>query len=220
MLYTQSKYRDRTDGFSIIELLAVIAVIIIMMSMLLPALGGFGSTSARKGAVTMLMNTFEQARVAALETGQTVYVAFADADDHPSEDAAFAAFIVFREATDEERAATPSADYLLLKRWTRLPKNISFRRVANSVIPADGSGTVFTNLPLPGGKNSATFPSIAFTGSGAIEGGGSVPPLFLYEGYFANGQDNYTRDANELFERISFSRYTGRAQLDITATGD
>ena len=49
------------------------------------------------------MNTFEQARVAALQTGQNVYVGFADST-FPVADMRYAAFVVFRDATDEEKA--------------------------------------------------------------------------------------------------------------------
>lgn len=201
-------------AFSLIELLSVVAIIVFMMAMLAPALSGFGTSGARKAAVTTLMNTFEQARIAALESGQTVYVGFAD-DNFPVEDMRYAAFLVFRDATDEEKAA---GDYVILKPWTRLPKNISIKRVANSLVPLTGGKTDFPGLAtlLPSSKSDSSFPALAFTSSGMIEGGGPVPPLFLYEGFFANGQDNFTRGANELFEKISFSRYTGRAQLDIS----
>jgi prepilin-type N-terminal cleavage/methylation domain-containing protein len=212
-MHMHCKY-DARQGFSLIELLAVVAVIVVMMTLLAPAMVGFGGTTARKGAVTTLMNTFEQARVAALESGQNVYVGFADAD-FPIESMRYASFMVFRDATEAEGGP---GTYVVLKPWTALPKNISFRRVNGSMVPLSGGTRSFPGLPLPNSKNDTDFPVLVFTSSGAIEGGGSVPPLFLYEGYFDGTKDVATRDANGLFEKISFSRYTGRAQLDVTGT--
>ncbi len=218
-----------SQGFSILELLLVISVIAIMMSLLLPAVAGFSSTAGRRGAVNVLMNTFEQARVAALESGQTVYVGFADGD-FPVADMKYAAFIVFRDATEEEKTAGKS--YVVLKKWSRLPKNISFKRFNSSIVPESASTSEFPAL-----KNelssafsgwSTKMPIVAFNSGGAVELP-SVPAkflrVFLYEGYYADGRENYTRNkttqdsAAGLFEQISLSRYTGRAQLDITATG-
>lgn len=226
MIYLPEGRHRRSRGFSLLELLVVIAIMAVMMSLLLPAISGFSSTAGRRGAVNILMNTFEQARVAALESGQTVYVGFADAD-FPVEDMRYAGFIVFRDATEEEKAAGKT--YVVLKKWTKLPKTIAFKRVNSSLIP-ESSGTLqFASL-----KNelSTTFsawnekmPYISFNSSGAIDEPSGNLRVFLYEGYFAGGRDNFTRNKNiqespsGLFEQISLSRYTGRAQLDITATG-
>jgi type II secretory pathway pseudopilin PulG len=212
----------RFRGFSLLELLGVIAVMAMMMAVLLPAISGFFSTAGRRGAVNILMNTFEQARVAALESGQTVYVGFADAD-FPVEDMRYAAFLVFREATEEERAAGKS--YVILKKWTRLPKNIAFKTSQQSIIGA--SPTEFAGLGQEMGSASRDefFPALGFNSSGAVDQPSANLRLFLYEGYFADGRDHLIRNkstqetAAGLFEQISFSRYTGRAQLDITGTG-
>jgi prepilin-type N-terminal cleavage/methylation domain-containing protein len=104
MIHIHKGRHRRSVAFSLLELLVVIAIMAVMMSLLLPAVSGFSSTAGRRGAVNILMNTFEQARVAALESGQTVYVGFADAD-FPVEEMKYSAFIVFRDATDEEKSA-------------------------------------------------------------------------------------------------------------------
>jgi prepilin-type N-terminal cleavage/methylation domain-containing protein len=227
MTHFSNGRHQRSRGFSLLELLVVIAIMAVMMSLLLPAVSGFSSTAGRRGAVNILMNTFEQARVAALESGQTVYVGFADSD-FPVEDMRYAAFIVFRDATDEEKAAAPDPtkkSYVVLKKWTRLPKNIAFKTVASSL--PGSSKLTFSNLSMELGQtfSDEEFPCVAFNSSGAVDQPASNLRVYLYEGYYAGGKDNFTRNKNVqegpsgLFEQISLSRYTGRAQLDITATG-
>ena len=204
------------SGFSLIELLSVSAVMALMAAFLYSALSGFSSSAGRRGAVNVLMNTLDHARIAALESGQTVYVGFAD-DDFPIEEMRYASFLVFRETSDEERASG-GGNYVVLKKWAKLPRNVAFKRVAGSLVP-DSGGQTFPglNAKLPAGQQDETFPSLAFNGSGAVDGGGNPIQLFLYEGYY-DGQDIQTRKGGDLFEKISLSRYTGRAQLDVTAT--
>lgn len=211
---------DRPHGnqaFSLIELLAVMAVIAVMTSLIAPAVSGFSSTAGRRGAVNILMNTFEQARVAALESGQNVYVGFADAD-FPVPDMRYAAFTVFRDTTEEEINAG-KGNFVVLKKWTRLPKNVSIKRVANSLVPMSG-GQTFAGLASEQSTSmrDETMPVITFNNAGSVSGGGNPLQIFIYDGYFGNNQDNFTRNSSDLFEKITLSRYTGRAQLDVTST--
>jgi hypothetical protein len=203
-------------GASLIELLTVAAVVVLMAALLYSALSSFSSSAARRGAVNILLNTFEYARIAALESGLTVYVGFADGD-FPVEDMRYASFLVFRETSDEERISG-AANYVVLKKWTKLPKNVAFKRVASSLVPESG-GQTFLGLDaaLPARQRDETFPSLAFNSSGAIEGGNSPLQLFIYEGYYGGRQDIRTRKEGDLFEKITLSRYTGRAQFDVTA---
>lgn len=216
----------RFEGFSLLELLVVIAVMAVMAAMVLPAVAGFSSTAGRRGAVNVLMNTFEQARVAALESGQTVYVGFAD-EEFPVADMQYAAFVVFREATEEERSG--GRNYVVLKKWTRLPRNMAFKRLNSSLVPVSGGTTSFPSLKSEWGAAfsawSERLPVIAFNSGGTVEQPGGKPLcVYLYEGYFSGGQENYTRNSTiqsstvGLFEKISLSRYTGRAQLDVTSS--
>ncbi len=224
-----ARQKSAPSGFSLLELLVVVAVMAIMMSLLAPAVAGFSSTAGRRGAVNIVMNTFEQARVAALESGQTVYIGFADAE-FPVEDMRYAAFIVFRDATDEEKNDPVSPrNYVVLKKWTRLPKRIAFKRIDSSLVPTTTSGSqLFGGLKNELGSSLSSWneemPVIAFNSSGAVAQPSNNLRIYLYEGYFGDGKDNLTRNnsvqegSSGLFEKISVSRYTGRAQLDITTT--
>lgn len=214
---TKSVQSQLRSAFSLVELLSVMAVMAVMASLVVPSISGFSSTAGRRGAVNILMNTFEQARVAALESGQNVYVGFAD-DNFPVADMRYAAFIVFRDSTEDEINAG-QGNYVVLKKWTKLPKNVALKRINNSLVPPSG-GQTFDGLNdlLGVGQSDETFPTITFNSSGAVSGGASPLQMFIYEGYYANGQDNFTRNSSDLFEKITLSRYTGRAQLDVTST--
>ncbi|MDX2082354.1 MAG: type II secretion system protein [Terrimicrobiaceae bacterium] len=203
--------RHRVRAFSLLELLTVVGVIAIMMSLLIPSIAGFSSTAGRRGAVNVVMNTLEQARVEALQSGQTVYVAFADGN-FPVEDMRNAAFLVFRTPTEEEAAAGRS--FVVLKPWTRLPKDVFFRSQAGTVFP--GTSKTFSGLvdELPQRFSGiSSLPALSFTSSGTVLEPSQGTNLWLFL------EDRSTRSANTLFEKISLSRYTGRVQLDITATG-
>ena len=188
-----------------------------MAGLFYSAVSSFSSSAGRRGAANVLMNTLEHARIAALESGQTVYVGFAD-DDFPVADMRYKAFLVFRETSDEERTAG-AGDYSLLRKWTKLPGNVAFKRVAGSLIPESGAQTFpGLNAMLPNSQHDEAFPCVAFNSSGAVDGGANPIELFLFEGHFAAGQDIQTRSGGNLFEKISLSRYTGRAQFNVTTT--
>ena len=201
-------------------------IMLIMVGMLLPALNDVLGSKGRKGAVNILLNTFEQARVAALEQSTDVYVGFADekilnssTSDTISE-YPYRRFIVFRKSSPDIDGAT-AAPFIPLTKWLSLPKGISFKSKYNPIV--NGQKTT-----VPGGFPSLTssyeIPTIVFNNTGSVEGTTTANLwLFIYEGYYGGGTDVFTRrrgqsdsDSTSLYERISFSRYTGRAQLDVT----
>jgi hypothetical protein len=216
--YSPFRRRSRfQSGVSLLELLSVSAVIVLMAGLLYSAVSSVSSSAGRRGGANVLMNTLEHARIAALESGQIAYVGFAD-EDFPVQEMRYKAFLVFRETSDEERASG-APNYILLKKWTKLPGNLAFKRVEGSLVPGSG-GQTFPGLndTLPTGQRDEEFPSVAFNGSGGVDGGSSRLELFLYEGYSAGSQDVQTRRGSDLFEKISLSRYTGRAQFNVTTT--
>jgi hypothetical protein len=193
----------------------VSALIILMAGLLYSSIGSFSSSAGRRGAVNMLMNAFEHARIAALESGQTVHVGFADRD-FPVEGMRYKAFLVFRDTSDEERASG-AKDYLVLKRWTKLPGEVALKRMAASLVPESG-GRTFPGLGelLPNSQSDETFPCLSFNSSGAVSGTSNPIEVFLYEGSFSGDRDIQARRSDKLFEKISLSRYTGRVQFDVT----
>lgn len=209
------KYSQR--GFSLIEMVTVMAVVVIIMSLLVPTISNFTNTFGRRGGVTILMNTLEQARVAALESGRDVYVVFCR-KAVPEQDS----MIVLREP---ESGTGP---YEQLSGWIKLPQHIILfdpPSGPSSILDA-GVGTFVrgnspVNIPsdanLPAGKGLV---AMKFNGSGQI----SFPSsgklwLHIAEGVRDNTGAEARMTASRLnlpFEIVSLSKYTGRAQLDVT----
>lgn len=206
-------------AFSLIELLVVVSIIVLMMSLLMPAISGMTSTAGRRGAVNVLMNTFEQARVAALESGRTVYVIFWRRS-YPEKDA----IAVFRDPeVDGEK-------YEQLTPWRKLPKGVLLHQpgkgesmLSSKLTLADAFDSARMANPPPIASGDEPLKGVAFNSSGAV----SYPvddkkylKLIVSEGVRGQGGtealiSERKQDAGG-FEIISFSRYTGRAQLDVT----
>ncbi|CAN5593721.1 hypothetical protein BH09VER1_BH09VER1_41360 [soil metagenome] len=211
----QRKYSR--NGFTLIELLAVMAVVILMSALMLPSITGMQNSAGRRGAVTTIMNTFEQARVAALESGATVYVVFSR-PDFPDQDA----IMVVRETAD------PAAKYEQLTKWIKLPKGILLHtpRVGDSFLSADQSTSGFDAsrmplTPLPSATANG-LKVMAFNDQGAVyfPVGKTFRKLIVSEGVRGTGGTEALigdkKQATGGFEIISVAQYTGRAQLDVS----
>ncbi|HEY5895102.1 MAG TPA: type II secretion system protein [Chthoniobacterales bacterium] len=215
--------RSSRQGLTLLELAVVIGIMLSLIVALAPIANNVLQQRARKSAANVLLNAFEQARVLALENSAVVYVGFADANIPDSgqgmQNAGFpyTRFIIFGEPSSETNASTPGPQsYIPLTKWLKLPDGISF----SSKSPILTGATLFVakDARFPA-INSADYnmPVLKFTNTGMIQTPSTKLWLFIYEGFYADGQDTFTRpNNNNLFERISFSRSTGRAQLDIT----
>lgn len=202
-------------GFSVIELLAVMAVLCIMMTLLLPAISGFGSAMGRRGAVNVLMNAFEQARMAALESGTRVFVVMRRNQASGEQDS----FCVMRERSEAMGDAS-GAPYIPLTRWQKLPKSIFFFQAPGSLTATGGALGTDLIATLPGATvPAAELFAIAFNRSGQVSFPTGVSNLNLYlaEATRVNGDTKARGASTSITERLSFRRYTGRAQLDYTA---
>ncbi len=215
----QCRLRGHRGAFSLVELIAVMAIMVVMLSLLAPSLSNFGSTIGRKAAVTTLMNTFEQARVAALESGANTYVllrrrTFPDPD----------ALMVIRDRPIWE-TTSPGTGPVQLTKWIDLPDKVLLYSLANTIVtPTTLSkpASLPSNYEPPGleAGEAGKLSYVQFNPSGAI----SYPSandanltLFITEG--VRGEAGTQAKLSD-FERIAFARFTGRARLDITTLTD
>lgn len=216
-----SNLRKR-GGFTLVELLVVILILMVMAAMMAPVVSTLSNQAGRKGAVNILLNSFEQARVTALTTGAVTYVGFADAS-FPVEKYRYRAFVIFRERTDDDPLAPP---YVALTKWNFLPRGVSFKSVGAHLLGDTGLGNELNIGPgdgVPNIEREMSLKSIGFNPSGQLSfpsGASSAQlNLFIYEGAYsasAAKKDVPSDKKNIFFERISFRRFTGRAELDVT----
>ncbi len=197
-------------------MITVMAIIVILMALLVPTISGMSSTAGRKGAVNILMNTFEQARVAAIEAGRPVYVIFAR-PDFPDQDA----IQVVRETE------SGSGPYEQLTKWNRLPKGVLLHTpsAGESILTATNYADVFDMGRLAGpipGNLSQPLSVLAFNETGAVDfpTAKANRKLIVSEGVRGTGGTEALLSQKAQgaggFEIISLAKYTGRAQLDVT----
>lgn len=205
------------SGFSLIELMAVMVIMTVMLALSAPALSSFKNTVGRKGAINQLLNSFEQARVAALTQGAKVYVGFADSSSQFPDKLKCKAYIIFRDRFDDE-PATPQ--FIPLTKWIMLPQGISLQKVNNdqSTLMSDNARVNVDAGCLPLLSGTVQIPALVFNTSGYIESpGNQYLRLLIYEGFHGVNGPTLSNPNNQKFDVIAFRRFSGRAELFLTA---
>jgi prepilin-type N-terminal cleavage/methylation domain-containing protein len=207
----------KQSAFSLLELLAVTAILALLAVLLAPALQGLTSPAGRKGAVTIVMNTLEQARVSAIETGREVVVVFwkKNGTDESQPDEQDAMLILRKNDAEAWEPIT---------RWISLPRGVLFHGGdAESKILSDASGLAevsdTTIQSLPGKPAKSNLGAVHFSPTGAVQLPSTSNGLriALTEGQRGADQSlivNKQKDGGH--EIISLARYTGRATLDVS----
>ena len=202
-----------------IELLTVVAITAMLMTLAIPAISGFTSPAGRKGAVTIVMNTLEQARVSAIETGRETVVLFwkknGTIGTQPDEQDAI---MVLRKSQDDS-AWEP------LSRWIKLPTGVLLdgADLRSAILQNDASRLTLPALPsLPGDPDNNQLRFVHFTTSGAIwspstSSAGAGLYIAFTEGQRDTGSDTMAvnKEKSGGQEVISLARYTGRSTMDI-----
>jgi prepilin-type N-terminal cleavage/methylation domain-containing protein len=113
-------------GFSLVELLVVIAVLGILTGLAVPAMKGLAGVSGVRGGANSLSAAFDQARYAAIENATPTYLGFPSASFSPPSNPAlkYSSMIIFREKSPNDPVTDP--DYKPLSRWITLPPGVLF----------------------------------------------------------------------------------------------
>lgn len=207
----------KQHGFSLLELLAVTALLALLASLLAPALQGLTSPAGRKGAVTIVMNTLEQARVSAIETGSEVVVVFWKKNGtEGSQPDAQDAMLILRK--NDAEAWEP------ITRWINLPRGVLFHSGDTaSKILSDNSGLAAVSdtaiESLPGKPSKSTLGAVHFSPTGSVQLPSTTNGLRIALTEGQRGADHtliVNKQKEGGHEIISLARYTGRATLDVS----
>ncbi len=164
-----SKLPSAQAAFSLIEMVAVIAILVALMTAGVSLLNGTGSQS-RKAGTDMLSGLIEQARTTAITSRSYVVLAIAEPGDLPSGDerCRLGLFKVDEEWSDASKTPSP-LKCTLLSRWQTLHTGI--------VLIPDALTSTEITLAYGGSKNlSVKVHAIAFNSRGGLHyPAGSTP---------------------------------------------
>jgi type II secretory pathway pseudopilin PulG len=217
-------------AFSLMELIMVIAIMVILAGLLVPAVNSLTVTAGRKGALNTLMTTFEQARAAALESGANVYIVFWQRS-YPEKDS----LIVLREPVEwkkEEAAYLAKGRLIPISKYIHMPKGVLLyggkgKNVFTHARPDGNSPNELADLLKQMPKTGGAAPDwsqvgyVKFLPTGVI----AYPDkdhsrLIVSEGVRdENGTETLIADRKNKhggFEVITFRRFTGRASLEVS----
>lgn len=203
--------KPTNKGFSLIELLTVMAIMSVMMGLLVSTGMNTRPAGSRQGAISQLMGGLEEARMSAIEKGTTVYFGIADTT-HPDSGKQLCSYILFREQTADEKAVSNTEDMVPITRWDCLPRGFYFDldKISSMLIPVAGNG-------LPG--NPTTVQVIEFGSLGQVTGQPleETPQIAVTDAVFDPASKNLQRKDNGAGDfAVNIYRLTGRLQLAQT----
>jgi type II secretory pathway pseudopilin PulG len=196
--------RRSCGAFTIVEMLVVVSIILIVVSVALPAMSSLSKSASRRGAITLMLSALDQARALAIAQGGNVYVVFADGNPVIPDDYRFRSFAVFQQVYYPEQKATGNPYfYEQLRPWTKLPEGVAFKpdgtdKVRTLFDAASKNRQKFAfrmnHGTAGGGASGGTeleLPFLKFNSTGGLDGASGDPQaaeharLRLFEGYFA-----------------------------------
>jgi prepilin-type N-terminal cleavage/methylation domain-containing protein len=185
-------------AFSLLEMLVVIALAGIIMALMVPAVNSLIGITGPRGGVNSLAAAIDNAKLAAMENGVTVFLAFPTSSTNSEN--AYSHMIVFREQKPgDEKPYTP------LSRWTAFPRGIFFE--SDDLVPLD-AGT--NSLPPLMGETIKDYEVLAFDRFGRLAN--ATEPASIRIGEKAEPAGNFLGEQSSHYE-ITIQPLTGRSSV-------
>jgi prepilin-type N-terminal cleavage/methylation domain-containing protein len=190
---------SKANAFSLVEMLVVILLISILMTLMVPAVNALLGISGPRGGVNSLAAAIDNAKLAAMENGVTVYLAFPTSSTNTEN--AYSHMIVFREAKPgDSRPFTP------LTRWMAFPRGVFFD--STDLVDIDAGSE---NLPPLQGEELQNFQAMAFDCFGRLVG--RTQPATIRIGEKADPTGDFIGEGEPHF-RVTVQPLTGRSSVE------
>ena len=180
----------RQTAFTLVELLGVVAIIVIILRLTLPALDGILSGDGDGMARTQVVGDLNRARQMALEKGVSVYMVFMPLYDdvkltqgynnnqkifYFSQDegvnsllgSQLTSYAIYAEYMPGDQPGSPSTKWLT--DWKTLPDGYHFNRTELNVLERLKVQYLKGNKPLPSNRIGLELPHIKFNKRGELE---------------------------------------------------
>lgn len=202
-------------AFTLVEMLVVIALVAILTALVAPAVQGLMGTSGRRGALNTVTAVMDQARLAAIENGTTVYVGFPFNAANITN--AYSHLIVFRDARVDDANQVPVA----ITRWQRLPAGV-FLQAGQGLNDALRTRTLppRTLPPLGGVQDMLQIPALAFDRFGRLQGVSTNEVSILLGEKIDPSEPDRWRGSRSNYYDLRVQPLTGRVLVDDASMAD
>jgi prepilin-type N-terminal cleavage/methylation domain-containing protein len=206
-----SMLRQRA-AFTLLELLAVVAIIGIMSALLVPSLQGLFSVAGRRGGANVIAGAAEVARLEAIRHAVPAFIGFANITNEE----AYSALIVYRALRPDE-ATTNTNPVIAVSRWQRFPRGVF---VDPQTLAGEGWSAQSIppgQLPRLGTLQVTSLKSIKFDRFGRLATKAS-PVLRVGEGILNGSQLSFIPTADNYYE-LAIQPLTGKAVVSDPLQG-
>ncbi len=224
--FTVTNNGEARMGFSLLELLIVMAIVGLLLALTDPGMLNMGPS--RKGAAMEMSGFLERARSKAVSSEKEVFIAFANGN-HPVKSLRFRSFAFFMEEVDiDPSIALATRPLRQTSEWLELPEGMIFGNASYFDTETDYPIRTIHDLEnvrsfsiqiASGSTSVVEFPYLVFAPSGQV----LVPSfadadglnLAILEGTVSEGgSELQTLDSeNGNGELLQISFYTGRANI-------